>query len=94
METAVWNIVIMIKESSPDQSGHSWESFWSGVGEWFEEHWVEVALGSVVVIGGAAVTALTCYGNSIFGYSWFSDGWCRISRNCCHRWSNYFEYRV
>ena len=60
METAVWNIVIMIKESSPDPSGHSWESFWSGVGEWFEEHWVEVAVGSVVVIGGAAITALTC----------------------------------
>jgi len=43
-----------------DPSGHSWESFWNGVGDWFEDHWEEVAIGTAFIIGGAIVTALTC----------------------------------
>ena len=43
-----------------DPSGHSWESFWSDIGNWFKEHWVEVVVGSAFIVGGAAVTALTC----------------------------------
>ena len=43
-----------------DPTGHSWESFWNGVGDWFSEHWVELAIGTAFIIGGAVVTALTC----------------------------------
>ena len=43
-----------------DETGHSWDSFWSDVGNWFEEHWVEVVVGTAFVIGGAIITALTC----------------------------------
>ena len=43
-----------------DPTGHSWKSFWNDVGNWFEEHWVEVAVGTAFIIGGAIVTALTC----------------------------------
>lgn len=43
-----------------DPSGHSWESFWNGVGDWFNEHWVELAIGTAFIIGGAIVTAVTC----------------------------------
>ena len=43
-----------------DSTGHSWESFWNGVGDWFEDHWVEVAVGTAFIVGGAVVTALTC----------------------------------
>ena len=42
-----------------DPSGRNWESFWSGVGEWFTEHWVEFAIGTAFIIGGAVITALT-----------------------------------
>ena len=43
-----------------DPTGHSWKSFWNGVGDWFEEHWVEVVVGTAFIVGGAVVTALTC----------------------------------
>ncbi len=43
-----------------DPTGHSWESFWSGVGDWFQEHWVEVVVGTAFIVGGAVVSALTC----------------------------------
>ena len=43
-----------------DPTGHSWESFWNGVGDWFSDHWVELAIGTAFIIGGAVVTALTC----------------------------------
>ncbi|MBR2722429.1 MAG: RHS repeat-associated core domain-containing protein [Clostridia bacterium] len=43
-----------------DPSGHSWKSFWNGVGNWFEDHWVELAVGTLFIVGGAIVTAVTC----------------------------------
>ena len=43
-----------------DSTGHSWESFWNAVGDWFSEHWVELVIGTAFIIGGAIVTALTC----------------------------------
>ena len=43
-----------------DSTGHSWKSFWNGVGNWFEEHWVEVLVGTAFIVTGAVVTALTC----------------------------------
>ncbi|MDY2728228.1 MAG: RHS repeat-associated core domain-containing protein, partial [Candidatus Onthovivens sp.] len=43
-----------------DPIGHSWESFWNGVGDWFEDHWLELTVGTAFIIGGAVVTALTC----------------------------------
>ncbi len=42
-----------------DSTGHSWESFWGGVGNWFQDHWVELAIGAAFIVGGALVTALT-----------------------------------
>lgn len=42
-----------------DPTGHSWKSFWNGVGEWFSAHWKEVAIGTAFIVGGALVTALT-----------------------------------
>ncbi len=42
-----------------DPSGHSWESFWNGVGDWFQKHWVEVVIGTAFIVGGAVVSALT-----------------------------------
>ena len=43
-----------------DPSGHSWESFWNGVGDWFSDNWVKLAISAGVVIVGAIVTAATC----------------------------------
>ena len=43
-----------------DPSGHSWKSFWSSVGDWFSNHWVELVVGTLFIVGGAIVTALTC----------------------------------
>ena len=43
-----------------DPTGHSWESFWNGVGDWFSDNWVKLAIGAGVVIVGAIVTAATC----------------------------------
>ena len=43
-----------------DPTGHSWESFWNGVGNWFSDNWVKLAIGAGVVIAGAIVTAATC----------------------------------
>ena len=43
-----------------DPEGHDWQSFWNGVGDWFGEHWAEVAVGTVFIVGGAIVTAMTC----------------------------------
>ena len=49
-----------------DPEGHSWSSFWDGVGNWFKKHWVELAVGAgvialgVVTMGvGAAVGGAT-----------------------------------
>lgn len=42
-----------------DPTGHSWKSFWNGVGDWFSDHWKEVAIGTAFIVGGALVTALT-----------------------------------
>ena len=42
-----------------DPSGHSWKSFWNGVGDWFEQHWIELAVGAGFVIGGAALAFFT-----------------------------------
>lgn len=46
--------------SHSDPSGRSWESFWKGVGDWFKEHWVELTIGTVFIVGGAIVSAITC----------------------------------
>ena len=43
-----------------DPTGNSWKSFWNGVGDWFKDHWVELAIGTAFIIGGAVVTVLTC----------------------------------
>jgi hypothetical protein len=43
-----------------DPTGQSWKSFWSGVGNWFQEHCKEVVIGTVFIVSGAIVTALTC----------------------------------
>ena len=43
-----------------DPTGHSWESFWNGVGDWFSDNWVKLAIGAGVVVIGAIVTAATC----------------------------------
>ena len=43
-----------------DPSGHSWESFWNGVRDWFSDNWVKLAIGAGVVVAGAFVTAITC----------------------------------
>ena len=42
-----------------DPTGHSWESFWNGVRDWFSDHWKEVVIGTAFIVGGALVTALT-----------------------------------
>ena len=43
-----------------DPTGSSWWSnFWSGVGDWFRENGVKLAIGAAFVIVGAVVTALT-----------------------------------
>lgn len=42
-----------------DPSGHSWESFWKGVGDWFSDHWKEVVIVTAFIVGGSLVTALT-----------------------------------
>lgn len=47
-----------------DPTGHSWESFWNAVEDWFSEHWVELVIGTAFIIGGAIVTALTCGGGT------------------------------
>ena len=43
-----------------DPSGHSWESFWSGIGNWFADNWVKLAIGAAFIVGGAIISALTC----------------------------------
>ena len=42
-----------------DPSGRSWKSFWNGVEDWFEQHWIELAVGVGFVIGGAALAFFT-----------------------------------
>ena len=42
-----------------DLTGHSWESFWKGVGDWFSDNWVKLVVGIGVVVVGALVTATT-----------------------------------
>ena len=41
-----------------DSTGMS--PFWDSVGNWFEDHWVEIAIGTAFILVGAVVTALTC----------------------------------
>lgn len=40
-----------------DPSGEA--SFWSQIGDWFQDHWVELAIGAAFIIVGALVTAAT-----------------------------------
>ena len=42
-----------------DPSGHSWESFWNGVGNWFEDNWVKLTIGAAFIVVGAVVTFFT-----------------------------------
>lgn len=42
-----------------DITGSSWESFWNGVGNWFQDHWVELVIGVAFIVVGALVAALT-----------------------------------
>ena len=42
-----------------DPSGHSWKSFWDGIGDWFSDNWKEVVIGTAFIVIGALVTALT-----------------------------------
>ena len=49
-----------------DPDGTDWESFWNGVGNWFEEHWKEVVIGTAFIIVGALISALTCGGTAGF----------------------------
>ena len=42
-----------------DPTGKDWNSFWNSIGNWFEEHWVELVIGTAFIIVGAVVTALT-----------------------------------
>ena len=42
-----------------DPTGKDWNSFWNSIGSWFEEHWVELVIGTAFIIVGAVVTALT-----------------------------------
>ena len=40
-----------------DSTGTDWWSdFWKGVGNWFENHWVEVLVGTAFIVAGAVVT--------------------------------------
>lgn len=38
-----------------DPTGHSWKSFWNGVGDWFSDNWVKLAIGA----GAIALGVLT-----------------------------------
>ena len=42
-----------------DPSGQSWESFWSGNGNWFADNWVKLAIGAAFIVGGAIVAFFT-----------------------------------
>ena len=42
-----------------DPTGHSWESFWNGVGNWFKDNWVKLAIGAAFIVAGAVVTFFT-----------------------------------
>ena len=42
-----------------DPSGHSWESFWTGVGNWFGDNWKKLAIGTAFIVAGAAVAFFT-----------------------------------
>lgn len=55
-----------------DPTGHSWKSFWNGVGDWFEDYRVELAIGTAFIIGGAVVTALT-YGAGTTAWAAFGS---------------------
>ena len=60
-----------------DPSGHSWESFWGGLNNWFNDNWVKLAIGAgaitlgvltagvAALIGGASIaTALGAMGTA------------------------------
>lgn len=42
-----------------DPTGHSWESFWNCVGNWFKDNWVKLAIGAAFIVTGAVVTFFT-----------------------------------
>ncbi|MDY3899316.1 MAG: RHS repeat-associated core domain-containing protein, partial [Bacilli bacterium] len=35
-----------------DPSGHSWKSFWDGIGDWFSDNWVKLAIGAGAIALG------------------------------------------
>ncbi len=35
-----------------DITGHSWESFWNGVRDWFSEHQTEIIIGTAFIVAG------------------------------------------
>ena len=49
-----------------DSTGHSWESFWGGVGNWLQDNWKEVLIGTAFIIGGAIITGLTAGAGTTF----------------------------
>ena len=43
-----------------DPTGRSWESFWNGVGDWFSDNWVKLAIGAgVIALGVLTMGAAT-----------------------------------
>jgi len=41
-----------------DSSGHSWESFWNGVGNWWDDNW-DIVVGVTLTVAFAAVSIAT-----------------------------------
>ncbi|MBU1093260.1 MAG: hypothetical protein KKH01_02225 [Firmicutes bacterium] len=48
-----------------DSTGYAPEWLHS-IGNWFEEHWVEIAIGVAFIVVGALVTGLTCGAGTTF----------------------------
>ena len=51
-----------------DSTGHSWESFWNGVGNWFVEHKNELIIGAAFIVAGIlTMGAAAAVGDATFG---------------------------
>ncbi len=51
-----------------DSTGHSWESFWGGVGNWFVEHQTELIIGAAFISAGIlTMGAAAAIGGATFG---------------------------